>query len=290
MLIINEADLQQGDAKKYLPFLVAEVDEKFLGRQDVVAAEARIDDELIGFALAKIEENHAELTSIMVAEKHRRQGIGKALLTEMQNILAKAGSGIFLFNFDKSTPSGEALTKMITSLGWIAPTLHVIRYHFDAYAFDPDWIHQLDPLPPEIHIFPWKKKSVQDSFWIDYLRDQGRFHPSVNPDSNAAKIDYPTSVGMRHNDTLIGWSITHRTKPDTIKYSSLFIDHFFTHTGYGIRLLIESIRRHKELPVPRAIFEINIQSIDRTWGLFIKKRLLPLADKIEKIYQAIRNL
>jgi GNAT superfamily N-acetyltransferase len=288
--------LPKKERSEYLSLIIPDAhlffDKALIKTGNIVAVEARIDQKLVGLAVARIvnDTNHCELVSIMVAESHRRQGIGKALFGQMRNILAKEKWGFLRLFYNKSTPSGEALTKIMAAYGWAPPTLHVIRFHFDAYAFDADWLYNLDPFPPEIHLFPWKKRSVQDVFWIEYLGSQGRFLPTVNPDNNSSLIDYPTSIGMRHNEKLIGWSITHRIDPNTIRYSSLFIDHFFKHTTYGIRLLIESIKLHKELPVPRAIFEVNFQEMDRTWGLFIKKRLMPLSDKIEKIHQAIGSL
>jgi hypothetical protein len=125
---------------------------------------------------------------------------------------------------------------------------------------------------------------------VDYLEAQGRFLASISPKFNEEKIEYSASFALRHHDTLIGWSIVHRWNSDTVRFSSLYIDHFFNKTGYGIRLLIESIRRVKELPVRNALFEVNLNEIDRTWGLFVKKKLLPLAHKLEKIHQAIHTL
>jgi GNAT superfamily N-acetyltransferase len=258
-----------------------------------VVIEARKDGQLVGVVLARnfLDTNHSELKSLFVAESHRRQGIGKKLFDFLQKILADEEKMHFIrFFYDKSTPSGEALSKIIASTGWSEPTLYVIRLHFYVHAFDADWIHHLKPLPSNFHLFPWKKRSVKDIWQVDYLEAQGRFLPSISPKNSEEKIEYAASVGLRCNDTLIGWSILHRVTPDTVRFSSLYIDQFFNKTGYGIRLLIESIRRLKELPIKNAFFEINLNEIDRTWGLFVKKKLLPLAHKIEKVHQAIHTL
>jgi len=95
-----------------------------------VLIEARIDQQLVGLALAKTysEANYAELNSLVVAEAYRRQGIGKALFGFLQERLSKDEKMHFMRIFyDKATPSGEAVSKIIASYGWSPPTLYIVK-------------------------------------------------------------------------------------------------------------------------------------------------------------------
>ena len=126
-----------------------------------------------------------------------------------------------------------------------------------------------------------------DREYIAYLAYQRRFIPYLDPLQDEDLIDKETSVGLRQEGHIVGWSITQCPNPSTICYSILYIDHALLHTGCGIQLLVESIRRQKQLPIPNAILEINLKQIDPSWWHFLKKRLIPLAYKIDRVKHAI---
>ena len=209
----------------------------------------------------------------------------------MQEILAQEEKMLGMeWTFDQDSASAPAIEKILASLGWSPPILYLIRLHFDAYAFNPPWIHRPFLLPTDMHFFSWKDLLPQDKETIQYLRAQGRFLPYLSPLYQEESIDLETSIGLRKEGALVGWSITRRPDSSTILYSSLYIDSSLLYAGYGIQLLIESIRRHKKLPIPNALFEINLKEIDPSWWHFVNKRLLPLTSKVEKIQTGVPRL
>ena len=101
-------------------------------------------------------------------------------------------------------------------------------------------------------------------------------------------IDLETSFGLRKEGAVVGWNIGIRPHPDTITYSKLHIDTELMQAGYGIQLIVHVIRQQKKLPIRNALFEINLDRIDPTWWRFVKKRLMPIASRIERVNRAVR--
>lgn len=257
-----------------------------------VAIEARLDSELIGLALFEVYDDGlkhtAQLYSFIISSHHRRKGIGRQLFAFAQEVAVNEEDCIsYEFIYTQENPFTTALEKILTSSNWTSKTL-LVRCHFDAYSFDPPWIHRNYPLPPSMSFFTWTNLNPEDRKHIEYLAYHQRFLPYLNPFKEEKLIDKETSVGLRHKKKVVGWSITHRTDPSTICYRALYVDSSLLHTGYGIQLLIESIRRHKKLLIPHAILEVNVKEIDSSWTHFIKKRLFPLSNKIEHVKHAIR--
>ncbi len=258
-----------------------------------IAIEARLNEELVGLTLSEVYNDGwkqiAQLYSFIVHPHHRQQGIGRQLFSFTQEWLIKEENILsFEFFYTQEDPFTPAVEKILAFNGWIPAKTLLLCCHFDFYAFNPSWIHYPYRLPPSLKFFSWKDLLPEDRQYIEYLASQGRFVPSLYPFRNEALIDMETSVGLRQGNRVMGWSITQRPNPSTICYSILYIDSDLLHTGCGIQLLVESIRRHKTLPIPNATLEINVKEIDPSWWRFIKKRLLPVARKVDRIKHAIK--
>lgn len=258
-----------------------------------VVIEARLEGKLVGLALFEVYDDGlkhiAQLYSFIVSPHHRQKGIGRQLFAFTQDVAIKEEKSVsFEFIYTQEDPFTPAIEKILASLNWTLPQTLLVRCHFDAYAFDPPWIHHNYQLLPSMSFFTWKNLNPEDRKHVEYLAYHHRFPSYLNPLKNEALIDRETSVGLRHKKKVVGWSITHRTDPSTICYRALYVDESLLHKGYGIQLLVESIQRHKKLPIPNAILEVNIREITSSWAHFIKRRLFPLSHKIEHVKHAIR--
>lgn len=258
---------------------------------DWIAMEARLEGKLVGLSLSEIFPLHkmATLSSLVIKPNYRHQGIGRQLFafTEDKLIQEEKVQTIEVM-YEQNDPFTPALEKILASLGWSLGRILLIRCHFNADTFNPPWIQHSYKLPFSMNFFSWKDLLPAERLTIEYLAQQGRFLPYLSPFREEELIDQDTSIGLRQNGVIVGWNITHRLDPSTIRYSSLYIDSHLLHTGYGIQLLAESIRRQKELSIPHALFEVNLMEIDPSWWRFVRKRLMPVANKIERIKRAMR--
>jgi GNAT superfamily N-acetyltransferase len=253
---------------------------------DWIAIEAHWQGQLVGLALAKIFRYNrmAQLYSLVVHEDYRRRGMGRQLFAFLQHHLIQQESVIALgFEYEHSSPSALALEKILASQGWLPPKIYLIRCHFTLALFNPPWLYHPYRSPPSFTFFPWKELRPDEKEQIRFMASQGRFISYLSPFRQEALIDLETSVGLRTPHQLMGWSITHHLDPQTLRYSILYVDRSLLLSGYGIQLLAESIKRQKQLPIPYALFEINLKEIDPSWWRFVKKRLLPLAQHIERM-------
>lgn len=253
--------------------------------------EAYLNEKWVGFALVEVHSAvlTAELLSIQVAESYRRQGIGTALFLFLQQNLVEKECQAIAFQYEQNIPFATALERILQQAGWASPKIYLIRcYYDDVSHFHPSWIDLPPRLPPETEIFLWKNLLPEERSQILFSYEQGRFLPYLLPFRREDQIELLNSLGIRYQGKVIGWNITHRFDPDTIVYSILYINKDYQYLGYAIFLLMQSMHMHKSSSVKKAIFEINLEEIDPSWWRFVKRRLIPYADRVEKFKWAYR--
>lgn len=260
-----------------------------------VAFEARIEGHLVGLVLAEVFASNrtGQLYLLFVEEGFRGQGIGKALFARMQNFLVKEEKVFAIgFEYEEGTPYTQAIEKILVYHRWAIPSVYLLRCHFDSYHFDPKWLYLPFNLPANMEFFQWKELTGQDRKDLQKIKDEKGLNSLLWPFREEHTIDLLTSVGLRRDNQLVGWSITNRLG-DTIRYSILYVEKELQALGYGIQLLIESIRQHDRLmhgdnPAPKALFEIVLAQINATWTRFVEKRLIPHSTKVDRMKWALK--
>ena len=121
-----------------------------------IASEAKVEGELAALAVAEIFPLNriAKLHSLTIKENFTGRGIWRPLFTFMQDHLVQDEKIRALeWTYDQASPSAPAMERILASLGWAAPQLYLVRFHFDEPAFDPPWISRPFPLPRLICTF-----------------------------------------------------------------------------------------------------------------------------------------
>lgn len=254
----------------------------------LIGIEARLDNQqLIGFILAQtlFESKIAEICSLMVETTFRDRGIGTHLLNFLQETLKQLNIWALELKYEQANPFTPALEKILIKLKWPSPRLYLIRCHYDDSAnFNPPWYQNYTPPPllPGVSLFLWKDLPLNIRDKILFQIEQGVFFSYLSPFRSEAILEPLNSFGLVFNQELIAWNITHRIAPDTIRYSSFYIDKNFQSFGYAIWLLVKSIQLQKEAAVLKAVFEVNYNETYLSWWRFVVKRLVPYADHVEK--------
>lgn len=256
-----------------------------------IAIEARKEGQLVGLVLITLfsafSRQKAFYHSFAVKENpplhfFDRKECAFSLFIETEELLIKEENATsFTLSYIREDPFSEILDEILRALRWPPSKITALRLFFDADAFAPPWLHASFSLPDTMTFFPWKELLSEEREKIAHFVQQGRCLAIVNPLSNEEEIDDQTSMGLRYKGSVVGWSVTARLNASTLCYSKLYVDQIAPVKNFGIALLLESIRRQKELSIPRAFFELNIAYLDQTWRQFVKKRLLPLSDKLE---------
>jgi GNAT superfamily N-acetyltransferase len=221
------------------------------------------------------------------------QSVGNALCDYLQRDLVshKSVQAIGL-EYPEDHADAPAIEKIVIEQGWSLPKRYLIRCHFTLASFNPDWFQRLlaYPLPSAYTLFQWDELTLSEKKRISHMVEQGMVLPFLSPYFHDQPIERINSLGLRYKGTLIGWCITHRLDETTVRYSTLFVDKDFHMKGIAIRLLAAAIQLQKQSPIPFGLFEANLQKIDRPWRSFIDKRLIPYADKVEKMKWTVRFL
>lgn len=281
-LAISEIELYQTLSLTIAHPLLAEGQHHF-------AIEARLDSRLVGLMLVALQGNRAQVQSIMVLEPFRKQGIGTALFGFFQEYaLQQKQIKTLEIRYEQSSFSAPIIEKWLSRYQWGTGTLYLVRCFFDVHSFHPPWFQHSFRTPSNAEIFNLINLQPNDRLIIRYWEEQGRLTPYLSPYFDEDQIEPLNSLGMRYNGQIAGWCITHRKDPETIEYFALFMNQDLHLTGLGITLLVHSIRMQQASPIRWAVFEANLKYIDPAWRRFILKRLIPYANKIERIKSAYK--
>ncbi|WP_042280617.1 GNAT family N-acetyltransferase [Candidatus Protochlamydia sp. R18] len=258
-------------------------------KNNYIGIEACFEEQKIGFIFAQLFKNQtAQIFSLFVEEPFRKQKIGQTLFEHLIDLLVKEKKMVAVgFEYEDLFPESLIIEKILArQKNWHVTQPYLIRYYFDSYQFDPSWIYL--PFRPleTIEFFKWSDLTDKDHSILQEMKQNNEIPSLLWPFRGEEKIEYRTSVGLRYKSQLVGWCVTHRLE-NTLRYSILYVQKNLQRFGYGIQLLIESIKLHDQLmhgedPIPLALFEVRPEQINSTWARFIEKRLLPYAIKVSK--------
>jgi uncharacterized protein (TIGR03032 family) len=200
------------------------------------------------------EDARASVISLAVHPAYRSQGLGTRLLLSLEQEALRQKATAINIQYRKSWDSVPQLEGILQTCGWIEPKPLSLQCKTDIeHISRAPWI-QTERLPAGSSLFPWSELRRQEREEIEQRSDYPTF---LTPFQEEGKISLETSFGLRSRGAVKGWLITHRTKQDTIQYSSLFVEKGRKHGGCALDLLAAAIRQQIALRVPFFIFMIN---------------------------------
>jgi hypothetical protein len=166
------------------------------------------------------------------------------------------------------------------------------RLFFNAADFHPIWLEEYRKRPSEegYQLFLWSALHESERIQLLKQAEENAFPPSVSPFSDESHIEPLNSIGIRYKKQLAGWLITYRTDAETITYGSVFVYPEFRNTNILFALGSHSLALQQESKIPKGIVEINLQQSEHSWVAFVKKRFLPLAHRVERLYEINHSL
>lgn len=226
----------------------------------IVAIGASIEQKPVGLGLARLypEEKAAIILSIFVKSPYRCQGIGTALLAHLEQVFKQRGYRYVELVYTTDQTTTPVLEHILKKEGWTPPEFRVlICKAIKEQMIQALWLHKYR-LPAGFTIFPWSDLTETERKRILEKQNTQPWYPEVlSPFSEEDKREPLNSLGLRYQKEVIGWMITHRLAPDTIRYSSFFVKEELQKVGRGIPLLAESIKIQCSSHIPYGMWTVS---------------------------------
>lgn len=244
----------------------------------------------VGLLLANLNlpRQVAEIHSLFVHPEHRNRKVASQMLSLLEQEALQKKCPVITMIYPSASPTTPFLEQLLRSHDWGAPRHFSIHCRFDGPLFHPPWLRQEYPLSNDFQLFPWKDLQPKERQKLLYRAQQLEIRGDISPFREEELIEPINSLGLRYQNEVIGWMITHREDPDTIQYFALYIVKAFQYHKEAIKLLQESIRLQQQSSVRWAILDVNITRTEPSWLKFVKQRLIPYAESVSYTKQSYR--
>ena len=248
--------------------------------------------EPIGLALAEIKTNEksANVLSVFVTSNYRDRGIGTALLSRLEQELAKRGCMNVELTYTTSNPLASALERVIQKCNWLSPIPRHLVCKCDHRNLDAPWLDRDYRLPSSFTLFPWQEITTKERNLLRKQQQEKSWIPSLLvPFQYEENLETFNSFGLRYQNEVVGWILTHRLAPDTIRYTCAYIRPDLQKLARIIYLYQKSIKLHTtRSDIPHGIWTVPFKF--KSHVRFILKRFGPYMDSIEESRESSKSL
>lgn len=216
------------------------------GSDQSLSVGAKLSGEPVGLVLARPNKYRPELaivTLCAVLPRHRRAGVGTALLHRAEALLAARGFvGCETWLMD-SHPSKETAARFLQHAEWseLKPAAYFCKTT-QSLLNQAEWAQI--PIPDCFERFHLSELTEADRSVIEEWNRRELFPASLHPlRYDVATASMPNgSIGIRYQGRLAGWSAARYTAPNQVEVFSLFADPALHRPALPITLLSEAIR------------------------------------------------
>lgn len=244
-----------------------------------IAIGASLLQQPIGLAVATTQlepdgTSSAKVLSLFVKERYRNLGIGTALLADLETKLLAKGCNEVELVYMSGKPLTVALEKLLAKSGWEQPKsrMLVCKSTTTKIATAP-WIRQYK-LASSYRILRWVDLAPECRRKVFQQQQQQEWYPeALNPFNNSSQLESLNSLCLLYHGDVVGWMITHRINPNTIRYTSLFVRKDLQRIGRAIPILAEAIRCQIDSEIVNGIWSVAVEN--EQMAQFVKRRLSP---------------
>lgn len=221
----------------------------------IVAIAAATAIEPVGLVLAEIQPHRkvAQILSIFVASPYRRQGIGTALLREIESEMRSQDCTQLELVYITGKPTTHALERLLVACDWTAPqTRMLVGKSTCRSMMSAPWM-QRTTLPASYSLLPWQEMTDAER---TALRQQTWIPSQLTPFQHEKDLEPLNSLGLRYHKEIVGWIITHRLNAETIRYTSGFVRPDLQKAGRYISLLANAVHLQWNAKIPFGIWTV----------------------------------
>lgn len=266
-----------------------------------IAIGVELESEAVGLILAQYgtakttpPKTYGQILSFFVVPEYRNQGIGTTLLDKMETELKSRGCEEISLKY-LDNPHQIALEKILKQQDWLAPEANAfICYGTTTKIKEARIIKHVDrlsaKLPEDYTIFPWHTLTEAEIQSITNQLETDSYARRFSPFTEEKRIENLNSLGLRYKDKVVGWMINHRTAPDTIRYTQMYVNPDSQPLSRSILFLAKAIDiQCKTTPeVPNATFRVETDNTPMV--NFVHRRLAPHLEDIRYAWRVSKTL
>ena len=224
----------------------------------LVAIAATGPDGPIGLVYGEIDQqNTGHVRSLFVKAAHRNRGIARSLLRAVEEQFRKRGCLRMQIAYLTGKPSTEALERVLSAAEWDQPLLKNLMCRLDERIRGWRAFQRATWLADEFELFPWTELSSEDRVTIERTQAERLWiPPDLVPFQYEKDFEPLTSFGIRYHGQPVGWMITHRLAPDTIRYTCSFIQKERQGRSRILAVYHEAYRAQSAAGVPYVLFMV----------------------------------
>jgi GNAT superfamily N-acetyltransferase len=251
-------------------------------RENIIAIGASVNRKPIGLILAEISKNKsAEILSIYVKPTFRRQGIGTALLANLEKKLRLIVCPLVEIVYIAGSQNPHPLECLLQKFNWAKPDPRMLVCKTNIYLVaDAPWM-KLSRLPSAYEIFPWTKITAQERIALQKnQKEKSWIAKDADPFQHESNLEPLNSLGLRYKGQVAGWMICHRLNRDTIRYTCGYVRPDLQKMGRFIPLLIQAIKLQTEARIPRGTWTTAL--FHASFADFVQKHMKPYLESLEQ--------
>lgn len=201
----------------------------------------------VGLALGIIESlNTAEVVSLFVAPTHRRQGVAEGLLRLLETEIGGEGVETLLMGVEGQVDL-SSVHGLLMKRQWDPDPKKIYALQgLSAQGLDVEnapWLGRKGS-DPRLELFPWHLVRAKEQRELaEVAQSPDCWYPQpLSPLGDNTHLHQPTSLGMRFEGELVGWSLSHRIGKGPIVLSVMFAKRIPEYPLAGLRLVQEVTR------------------------------------------------
>jgi len=185
----------------------------------------------LALVMPSADRKKAELLSLYVDGPQRLRGMGSMLLNHVETALRRAGIAFIHTSWSENLSGAPAFQSVLAKCDWSEPQKRMLVMRGDMSGAFGDGMRKKGPryesrdcLPRQYELSLWGDMTKADRAFI--LSKEGKPHwyaRRANP-FREERIVVPTnSLILRKDGEIVGWLVVHRTAPDTLRFTDVFI-------------------------------------------------------------------
>jgi GNAT superfamily N-acetyltransferase len=241
----------------------------------------------------------AELLSLLVERAHRGRGLGGHLLRTLERALAGRGVGQLRTVWSDGLEGAAPFRAVLARAGWSEPRrrMYTLRMHVPTAigeAMRREYARFADPvrcLPRGYAISSWEGLPPEDEAFIRRMAGQPGWHEHrADPLRERRTLDPAQSLLLRlrgraaggkgggAESGIVGWITRHRTAPDTLRITDVFLREDLRRAGgVAMALTTHAILRQRKLGPER--LTLGIEAANEPLIRLVRRRIGPVSSE-----------